>query len=82
MSSSAAMQVLDDYAEMLGVLSSSQFTDDLQNKTVSLGASIDNSIATFNKGSGFRSETLSRESYAPEAAFGSATSRSAPSQRL
>ena len=52
MSSSAAMQVLDDYAEMLGVLSSSQFTDDLQNKTVSLGASIDNSIATFNKGSG------------------------------
>lgn len=52
MSSSAAMQVLDDYAEMLGVLSSSRFTDDLQNKTVSLGASIDNSIATFNKGSG------------------------------
>jgi len=48
----AAITVLDDYAQMLGVLSSSQFTDDLQNQTIALGSSIDNGIATFNKLSG------------------------------
>lgn len=48
----AAIGVLDDYAEMLGLLSSSQFTDDLQNQTIALGSSIDNGIATFNKLSG------------------------------
>ncbi len=51
-SSEAAMDVLDDYAEMLSLLSSSKFTDDLQNQTVALGSSIDNGIATFNKASG------------------------------
>jgi hypothetical protein len=50
--SSIAMGVLDDYAEMLTVLASSKFTDDLQNKTVQLGTSIDNGIAAFNKASG------------------------------
>ena len=45
----SAMDALDDYAEMLGVLSSSKFTDDLQNKTVALGASIDKDIAVVNQ---------------------------------
>ena len=48
----AAIGVLDDYAQMLGLLSSSQFTDELQNQTIALGSSIDNGIATFNKLSG------------------------------
>jgi hypothetical protein len=52
--SDAAMGVLDDYAEMLRLLSSSKFTDDLQNQTIALGSSIDNGIATFNRLSGSR----------------------------
>lgn len=48
-SSDAAIGVLDDYAQMLSLLSSSKFTDDLQNQTIALGSSIDNGIATFNK---------------------------------
>jgi hypothetical protein len=51
-SSDAAIGVLDDYAQMLSLLSSSKFTDDLQNQTIALGGSIDNGIATFNKLSG------------------------------
>jgi len=47
--SDAAIGVLDDYAQMLSLLSSSKFTDDLQNQTIALGSSIDNGIATFNK---------------------------------
>jgi hypothetical protein len=47
--SDAAMGVLDDYAQMLSLLSSSKFTDDLQNQTIALGSSIDNGISTFNK---------------------------------
>jgi hypothetical protein len=50
--SDAAIGVLDDYAQMLGLLSSSKFTDDLQNQTIALGSSIDNGLATFNKLSG------------------------------
>jgi hypothetical protein len=50
--SDAAIGVLDDYAQMLSLLSSSKFTDDLQNQTIALGSSIDNGIATFNKLSG------------------------------
>jgi hypothetical protein len=50
--SDAAIGVLDDYARMLGVLSASKFTDDLQNQAIALGGSIDNGIATFNKLSG------------------------------
>jgi len=46
---SVALDVLDEYAEMLGVLSSSRFTDDLQERAVALGKSIDADIATFNK---------------------------------
>jgi len=45
----AAVAVLDDYAAMLSLLSSSKFTDDLQNQTIALGSSIDNGIATFNQ---------------------------------
>ena len=48
----AAIGVLDDYAQMLGLLSSSKFTEDLQNQTIALGSSIDNGVATFNKLSG------------------------------
>jgi hypothetical protein len=51
-SSGAAIGVLDDYAQMLSLLSSSKFTDDLQNQTIALGSSIDNGVATFNKLSG------------------------------
>jgi hypothetical protein len=51
-SADAAMGVLDDYAQMLSLLSSSRFTDDLQNQTIALGSSIDNGVATFNKLSG------------------------------
>jgi hypothetical protein len=51
-SSDAAMEVLDDYTEMLSLLSSPTFTGDLQNQTIALGNSIDNNIATFNKVSG------------------------------
>src|SRR5262245_11428336 len=51
-SSDAAVRVLDDYAQMLSLLSSSKFTDDLQNQTVALGSSIDNGVATFNRLSG------------------------------
>jgi len=47
--SDAAMRVLDDYAQMLSLLSSSKFTDDLQNQTIALGGSIDSGIAAFNK---------------------------------
>lgn len=50
--SDTAIGVLDDYAQMLSLLSSSKFTDDLQNQTITLGSSIDNGIATFNKLSG------------------------------
>ena len=50
--SDAAVRVLDDYAQMLSLLSSSKFTDDLQNQTVALGSSVDNDIATFNRLSG------------------------------
>ena len=50
--SDAAVRVLDDYAQMLSLLSSSKFTDDLQNQTVALGSSLDNGIATFNRLSG------------------------------
>jgi hypothetical protein len=50
--SDAAMGVLDDYAQMLSLLSSSRFTDDLQNQAIALGGSIDSGIATFNKLSG------------------------------
>jgi hypothetical protein len=46
--SDAAMRVLDDYAEMLGLLSSAKFTEALQNETVALGGSIDDGIAAFN----------------------------------
>lgn len=46
---SIALEVLDQYAEMLSLLSSSKFTDDLQEKTVALGKSIDKDIATLNK---------------------------------
>jgi hypothetical protein len=44
----AAMNVLDDYAEMLRLLSSAKFTEELQNETIALGGSIDNGIAAFN----------------------------------
>jgi hypothetical protein len=46
--SDAAMRVLDDYAEMLSLLSSAKFTEALQNETVALGGSIDDGIAAFN----------------------------------
>jgi hypothetical protein len=52
--SDAAIGVLDDYAEMLSLLSSSRFTDDLQNETIALGSSIDNGIAAFNTAAGTR----------------------------
>jgi hypothetical protein len=45
---SLALNVLDEYAEMLGVLSSSKFTDELQNNAVALGKSIDKDITTLN----------------------------------
>lgn len=48
----AAVEVLDDYAAMLGVLTSSQFTDELQNETIALGNSIDGGIAALNKATG------------------------------
>jgi hypothetical protein len=50
--SDAAMGVLDDYAEMLSLLSSAKFTDELQNETIALGGSIDNGIAAFNNVAG------------------------------
>jgi hypothetical protein len=50
--SDAAIGVLDDYAQMLSLLSSAKFTNDLQNQTIALGSSIDTGIATFNKLSG------------------------------
>jgi hypothetical protein len=50
--SDAAMRVLDDYAEMLSLLSSPKFTEDLQNETVALGGSIDSGIAAFNNVAG------------------------------
>jgi hypothetical protein len=46
------MGVLDDYAEMLSLLSSAKFTDELQNETIALGGSIDNGIAAFNNVAG------------------------------
>jgi len=48
-SADTAIGVLDDYAQMLSLLSSSKFSEYLQNQTIALGGSIDNGIATFNK---------------------------------
>jgi hypothetical protein len=45
----AALAVLDEYTELLTVLSSDRFTDDLQNRSVALGSAIDQSIGVFNK---------------------------------
>lgn len=45
----AALNILDTYSELLSTLSSDQFTDDLNNKSVALGTAIDQDIATLNK---------------------------------
>lgn len=48
----AALSVLNDYADLLVRLSSDQFITDLQGSAESLGRSIDNGIAQYNRDSG------------------------------
>lgn len=54
----AALNILDTYSDLLSTLSSDQFTDDLNNKSVALGTAIDQDIATLNKLTGRNSKSF------------------------
>ncbi len=45
----AALRVLDNYSDLLTVLSSDKFTDELKNQSLALGAALDQDVATLNK---------------------------------